>query len=136
MANLFLEVVTPEKILVSQEVETVVAPGTEGEFGVLPGHIHFLSGIVPGELRYEMKGKKESMVVTTGFAEVSDNKVSVLVDAGEAVSDIDIERARGARERAAERLAKARDSQDIDFRRAEAALKRALIRIKICEKYG
>ena len=83
MARLFLEIVTPENVLVSQEVDMVVAPGSEGEFGVLPDHTHFLSGIIPGELRFDDGTTKESMAVTTGFAEVSNDKVSILVDAAE-----------------------------------------------------
>ena len=134
MGKLFLEIVTPEKTVVSQEVDTVVAPGTEGEFGVLPGHIHFLSGIVPGELRYDTGTTKEIMAVTTGFAEVSNDKVSILVEAAEKAQNIDKERARHAMERASERLAKDRGTEDIDFIRAEMALKRAIMRIKVAEK--
>ena len=134
MGRLFLEIVTPEKIVVSQEVDSVVAPGTDGEFGVLPGHIHFLTGIVPGELRYNIGAGKESMAVTTGFAEVSNDKVSILVDAAEKVSEIDAERARQAMERARERLGKDRKSEDIDTLRAEAALIRAIVRIRVVEK--
>jgi len=134
MAVLYLEVVTPEKVLVSREVDMVVAPGTEGEFGILPGHIPFLSGIIPGELRFEAEGKKEFMAVTEGFSEVSDNRVSVLVDAAEKATDIDVERARNALERARERLARERGAEDVDFLRAEAALKKALVRLKVAEK--
>jgi F-type H+-transporting ATPase subunit epsilon len=134
MARLFLEVVTPERVLVSQEVSSVVAPGTEGEFGVLPGHIPFLSGIVPGELRYDTGTSKELMAVSTGFVEVSRDKVSVLVDAAECASDIDVERARSALQRARERLAKERGKEDVDFVRAETALKRAIARLKVVEK--
>jgi F-type H+-transporting ATPase subunit epsilon len=134
MRRLFLEIVTPEKIVVSQEVDSVVAPGTEGEFGVLPGHIHFLTGIVPGELRYNTGAGKESMAVTTGFAEVSNDKVSILVDAAEKTSEIDVERARQAMERARERLEKDRRTEDIDTLRAEAALRRAIVRIRVVEK--
>ena len=108
MAKLFLEIVTPEAVLVSQEVASVVAPGTEGEFGVLPGHISFLSGVVPGELRYDTGSSKEFMAVSTGFVEVSKNRVSVLVDSAESASDIDVERARSAMQRARERLVKER----------------------------
>jgi len=134
MARLNLEVVTPEKVLVSQEVDTVVAPGTEGEFGVLPDHVLFLSGIVPGELRYTSGSEEVSMIVTTGFAEVSNNKVSVLVDAAEKTGDIDIERARQAMERARERLAKERGTEDTDFLRAELSMKRAIARVKAVDK--
>ena len=134
MERLYLEIVTPEDVLVSQEVDTVIAPGIEGEFGVLPGHIHFLSGIIPGELRYDSGTTKEFMVVTDGFAEVSNDRVSILVDTAEKAEDIDIERARDAMTRAQERLARDRGAEDIDFLRAESALKRAIIRIKVAEK--
>lgn len=134
MAKIFLEVVTPDRIMVSQEVDSVVAPGSEGEFGVLPGHIHFLSSIIPGELRYKTDANTECISVMSGFAEVSDDEVSVLVDAAERASDIDIERARQAMERAQERMAKEREAEDIDFLRAEIALKRAIARLKVAEK--
>ena len=134
MGKLHLEVVTPEGILVSQEVDAVVAPGAEGEFGVLPDHVLFLSGLVPGELRYTSGSVESSMVVTTGFAEVSNNKVSVLVDAAEKTSEINRERAQQAIERARERLAKERGSEDVDFIRAELALKRAIARVKAADK--
>ena len=134
MAKLFLEVVTPERVMVSQEVDTVVAPGSEGEFGVLPGHINFLSGIIPGELRYDTGSGKERMVVTTGFAEVSNDKISVLVEAAEKVEDIVIERAREAAERARKRLSRESADEDLDFIRAEIALKRAITRIRVAEK--
>ncbi|MFO7599696.1 MAG: F0F1 ATP synthase subunit epsilon [Candidatus Desulfacyla sp.] len=134
MGKLQLEVVTPEKVLVSQEVEMVVAPGTLGEFGILEGHVPFLSGIVPGELRYSSGSRTERFVVTSGFAEVSDNRVSILVDAAERAAEIDVERARRALERAKERLARERSVGDIDFLRAEAALKRAIVRMRVAEK--
>ncbi len=135
MGKLHLDVVTPEKVMVSEEVDIVVAPGAEGEFGVLPGHVHFLSSLVPGELRYGMGSERVSLFVTTGFAEVSNDRVSVLVDAAEKSSEIDEVRAQRARERALERLAKDRKSEDIDFKRAEGALQRAVARIRIAEKY-
>jgi F-type H+-transporting ATPase subunit epsilon len=134
MGKLHLEVVTPEKVMVSQEVEIVVAPGSLGEFGILEGHVPFLSGIVPGELRYSSGSQTERFVVTTGFAEVSENRVSVLVDAAERTAEVDVARARKAMERAKERLARERTAGDIDFLRAEAALKRAIVRIRVAEK--
>ena len=134
MAKIFLEVVTPDSVMVSQEVDSVVAPGSEGEFGVLPGHIHFLSSIIPGELRYKTDSNTECIAVMSGFAEVSDDKVSVLVDAAENACDIDTERARQAMDRARERMAKEREAEDIDFVRAETALKRSIARLKVAEK--
>jgi F-type H+-transporting ATPase subunit epsilon len=134
MGKLHLEIVTPEKVMVSQDVDMVVSPGTFGEFGVLEGHVSFLSGIVPGELRYTSDELTEYLVVANGFAEVSNDNVSVLVDAAEKAQDIDVVRAQRAMERANERLAKDRGEEDIDFVRAEAALKRAVTRIRVAEK--
>jgi len=132
LGTLSLEVITPEGVLVSQEVDMVVVPGTEGEFGVLPGHINFLSGIVPGELRFYHDGAIEYMAVSSGFAEVSNNSVSIIIDAAEKADDIDLERARRARDRAKERMEK--DKDPTDFLMAEVALKRAISRIKVAEK--
>lgn len=135
MGKLHLEVVTPAKVMVSAEVDMVVAPGTLGEFGVLPGHVHFLSGIVPGELRYASGSEKASFSVSTGFAEVSNDRVSILVDAAESSVEIDPDRARRALERARDRLAKDRKTEGVDVARAESALRRSIARLKIVEKY-
>jgi F-type H+-transporting ATPase subunit epsilon len=134
MNKLHLEVVTPARVVLEKDVDIVVAPGSEGEFGVLPGHVSFLTGIVPGELRYTAESEKEALAVTTGFAEVFKNKVSILVDAAERAGEIDVERARKAMERAKERLAHDRSEKDIDFSRAEAALRRAMARLKVVQK--
>lgn len=134
MGKVYLEVVTPEKVVVSQEVESVVAPGSLGEFGVLEGHVPFLTGLLPGELRYTTGAKVDRFAVMTGFLEVSRNRVSVLVDAAERSAEIDLTRAKEAMERARDRLAKARGVPDIDFARAEAALRRALARLRVGEK--
>ena len=134
MGKINLEVVTPAGTIADVEADIVVAPGTEGEFGVLPGHIKFLSGIVPGELRYTNGEKTEYMAISSGFAEVSNDKVSVLVDSGEVAHEIDVERAQTALERAKERLSKKRDTDEIDFARAEAALQRAISRVRVAKK--
>jgi len=128
-----LDVVTPSRLVVSEQVEIVVAPGILGEFGVLAGHIPFLSILGPGELRYTRDGKVEFMVVTGGFAEVQPDKVTVLADSAELAREIDIDRAKRARERAEERLRRAK-TEDVDYTRAEAALRRAVARIKVAEK--
>lgn len=134
MDKLHLMVVTPARVVLQKDVDSVVAPGSEGEFGVLPGHVSFLSGIVPGELRYTAGSEKESLSVSTGFAEVFRNRVSILVDAAEKASEIDAERARKSMERARERLSHDRSDKDIDFSRAEAALRRAVARLKVVQK--
>ncbi len=134
MDKLHLEVVTPARVVLEKDVDSVVAPGSEGEFGVLPGHVSFLSGIIPGELRYTAGSEKEALSVTTGFAEVFKNKVSILVDAAERAPEIDAERARKAMERAKERLSRDRSDKEIDFARAETALRRAVARLKVVQK--
>jgi F-type H+-transporting ATPase subunit epsilon len=134
MDKLHLEVVTPARVVLEKDVDSVVAPGSEGEFGVLPGHVSFLSGIVPGELRYTAGSEKEVLSVTAGFAEVFKNKVSILVDAAERAPEIDAERAKKAMERAKERLSRDRSDKEIDFARAEAALRRAVARLKVVQK--
>ncbi|MES4784584.1 MAG: ATP synthase F1 subunit epsilon, partial [Nitrospiraceae bacterium] len=88
--KLLLEVVTPEHLLLSQEVDEVIAPGTEGEFGVLPGHAHFLSTLKVGELRYRIGDATHYMSVLWGFAEVTPTKVTILAEIAEKAEDIDV----------------------------------------------
>lgn len=132
--TLYLEVVTPERVLVSQEVDMVMAPGSEGEFGVLPDHINFMTSIVPGELRFDYKKKREHLAVSSGFVEVSENKVSVLAQSAEKAGEIDIDRARKSMEKAKDRLSNDKEDKNIDFIRAGLSLKRAINRIKVAEK--
>ena len=128
--ELFLEVVTPQNAIVSEEVQIVVAPGSEGEFGALKGHTTFLTSLKVGTLRYkDANGKERSLFINGGFAEVLPDKVTILAESAERKQDIDIQRATGAKERAEQRIsAKAADT---DFLRAEAALRRAIQRISI-----
>jgi F-type H+-transporting ATPase subunit epsilon len=128
-----LDVVTPERMVVSQKVDMVVAPGVEGEFGVLVGHIPFLSTLQSGEMRFTVDGKVTRMVVTGGFAEVQPDKVTVLADAAELAREIDVDRAKRARERAEDRLKRTK-GEELDHARAEAALRRAITRIKVAQK--
>lgn len=128
-----LDVVTPSRLAVSEQVDIVVAPGSEGEFGVLAGHIPFLSTLQAGELRYNVGGKPEYLVVTGGFAEVQPTKVTILADTAELAREIDLDRAKKAKERAEERLRQTK-AEDVDHARAEAALQRALARLKVAQK--
>jgi F-type H+-transporting ATPase subunit epsilon len=128
-----LEVVTPERPLVSQEVDIVVATSTEGEFGVLPHHAPLLTTLAAGELRYRTGAEVDYLAVMGGFAQVAENRVTILADSAERAREIDIDRAQRARERAEKRLAAAR-AEEVDFIRAEAALQRALLRIKLAGK--
>ena len=128
--KLFLEVVTPQKAIVSEEVEIVVAPGSEGEFGALKGHTTFLTSLKIGALRYkDASGKERYLFINGGFAEVLPDKVTILAESAERRMYIDIERAAKARERAEKRLAA--KAADTDFVRAEAAMRRAVHRLKI-----
>jgi F-type H+-transporting ATPase subunit epsilon len=131
--KLELEVVTPDRLVAKETVDIVMASGFLGEFGILPSHIPFLTTLQPGELRYRKDNKLEYMAVTGGFAEVSDNKVTILAEAAERAREIDIDRAKRAKERAEKRLAMAK-TEAIDYLRAEAALKRSLVRLSIGEK--
>jgi F-type H+-transporting ATPase subunit epsilon len=128
-----LEVVTPDRLVISEAVDIVMAMGALGEFGILANHVPFLTTLQPGEVRYRRDNQLEYMVVTGGFAEVSNNKVTILAEAAEKAREIDLDRARRARERAEKRLAQAK-SEAIDYTRAEAALKRALLRLNVAEK--
>ena len=129
--NIFLEVVTPSKAVVSEEAQIVVAPGSEGEFGVLKGHTTFLTSLKLGTLRYkDSSGQDRAVFISGGFAEVLPNKVTVLAESAERRKDIDVDRARRAKERAEKRIASA-GAADIDFVRAEAALRRAVHRLSI-----
>ena len=131
--KLELEVVTPDRLVVSESVDIVMAMGALGEFGILPSHIPFLTPLQAGELRYRKGSQLEYMAVTGGFAEVSNNKVTVLAEAAEKAREIDIDRAKRAKERAEKRLAQAK-AEDVDYTRAEMALKRALLRLRVAEK--
>lgn len=128
--KLFLEVVTPQKAIVSEEAEIVIAPGSEGEFGALKGHTTFLTSLNVGTLRYkDATGKERYLFVNGGFAEVLPDKVTILAESAERRMDIDVERARKAKERAEKRLAE--KTADTDLVRAEAAIRRAVHRLKI-----
>jgi F-type H+-transporting ATPase subunit epsilon len=130
--NIHLEVVTPEKIVVSEEVQIVASPGSLGEFGVLSGHTPFLTTLKSGIIRYTDTGGKEHYVFASGgFAEALPDKVTVLAEAAEKRSDVDLERAKAALERAEKRLAEDRSQEDIDFKRARASLERATVRIHL-----
>jgi F-type H+-transporting ATPase subunit epsilon len=129
-----LEIVTPEKIVVSEEAQIVMAPGVLGEFGVLIGHTPFLTALKTGAMRYtDAQGAEHLVFVSGGFAEALPDRVTVLAESAERRRDIDIERARAALERAQKRLADQRSKEEIDFVRAQAALQRALMRLRIVE---
>jgi len=128
--QLLLEVVTPDRMVLSTEAEVVVLPGAEGQFGVLPGHIPFLSALEIGEMYYKAGGKTEYLAVSGGFAEVTGEKVTIVAESAEVGREIDVERAKRAQERAEKRIA-AGKTAEIDWARAEAAMRRSLMRMKV-----
>ena len=134
MGTLQLEVVTPDKTVVSAQVEMVVCPGVEGEFGVLPQHVSLLSARKIGALRYRAEGKDEYVFISGGFADVNNNVLSVLAESAEQAADIDAARAQAARERAEKRLAEKQEG--LDQVRAEAALQRAMTRLQVVQFLG
>jgi len=130
--KLLLEVVTPEKLLLSQEVDEVTCPGAEGEFGVLPGHCPFLSALKIGELRYRVSGTTHFMAVLWGLAEVTPHKVTILAEIGEKAEDIDVERAQAAVEKAQRRLETGGLPSEV--KEAQISLEKARLRKKIAER--
>ncbi len=136
MANkLNLEVVTPTKLVVSDEVDLCTVPGTEGVFGVMANHAPILSTLKIGEMHYDKDGNIVRLAVSGGFVEVSANRMTVLAEAAEISEDIDVERALRAKERAEKRLQEAESGrEDIDIARAKAAMARALTRLKVAGK--
>ncbi len=130
--NIKLEVVTPDKAVVSEDVQIVMAPGSLGEFGVLIGHTPFLTTLKSGVIRYtDAQGTERYVFVNGGFAEALPDKVTVLAESAERRKDIDLDRAKAALERAEKRLAEDRSREDIDSDRAKAALERAVVRINL-----
>jgi F-type H+-transporting ATPase subunit epsilon len=131
--RLTLEVATPSRSIISEQVDEVVVPGIEGYFGVLPGHAAFLTTLGIGELTYRIGRDERHVAVAGGFCEVRNDKVIVLTDTAELPPEIDRARAERARERAEQRLG-GRGGEDIDYARASAALARALIRLQVAAR--
>ena len=130
--KILLEVVTPEKVLLSQDVDMVIAPGSEGEFGVLPGHCHFLSTLRIGELRYQTGDIWHYMSVLWGFAEVTPTKVTVMAEIAEKAEDIDVDRAQRAVELAEQRLKSGGLPSEV--KDAQISFEKARLRKKIADR--
>jgi F-type H+-transporting ATPase subunit epsilon len=128
-----LRVVTPSRLLLDEEVDEVTAPGALGEFGVLPNHIAFLTLLEPGEMSYKQGSAKRYLAVSGGYVEVLDNVMTVLVPAAEFAAEIDTARAQLAKERA-EKQVRELNRGEKDFDVAEAALRRALVRLQVAGK--
>jgi F-type H+-transporting ATPase subunit epsilon len=130
--KLHLEVVTPEGLLLRDQVDEVQAPGAEGYFGVLPGHAPFVSTLGLGEIRYRIGETLHVLTCFWGFCEVLPDRVSILAEVGERAEDIDVERATAARDRAAERLRSIKD--EAGYHEAQLAYQRAVTRLAVARK--
>jgi F-type H+-transporting ATPase subunit epsilon len=131
--TLKLELVTPYRKVLSEEVDEITAIGTLGEFGILPGHAPFLSSLRIGELSYRQAGAAHHLAVGRGYFEVENDAVTVLVETAERADEIDLARAQAALGRAEEAL-KRLTQEDHDFRIYEAALEKALVRVRVARK--
>ena len=130
--HLQLQIVSADRLLVNQKVDEVEIPGTEGYFGVLPGHTPLLATLQVGELWYRQGQDKHYLMVAFGFAEVQPDRVTILAQVAERADEIDVARAEGAKRRAEERLA--RPVIDMDFERARIALMKSLTRLQVASR--
>ena len=128
--KIVLRVVTPNRLVLDEEVDEVTAPGELGEFGVLPNHIAFLSTLVPGEVSFKQGAQKITFAISGGYAEVLDNVMTVLASSAEFPDEIDVARSQRAREQA-ERILARTDADDTERQAAEEALRRASVRLQV-----
>jgi F-type H+-transporting ATPase subunit epsilon len=130
--SITLDMVTPDRALVSQQVDEVELPGADGYFGVLPGHTPLLASLQVGEMWYRIGQEKHYLAIAFGFAEVLPDRVTVLAQIAERAEDIDIARAESAKQRAEQRVT--RPQPDMDFERARVALVKALTRLQVASR--
>jgi F-type H+-transporting ATPase subunit epsilon len=132
MSPIKLDIVSAERLVYSDEVDMVIAPGAEGQLGILPHHASLMTMLEPGELLIKKGGAETSLVISGGFMEVRPDQIIVLADAAERIEEIDVARAEEARRRAEESLE--HPTPDIDLEKSEAALRRSLVRLKAVDK--
>ena len=132
MSPIKLDIVSAERLVYSGEVDMVIAPGAEGQLGILPHHAPLMTMLDSGELLIKKGGTETSLVVSGGFMEVRPDQIIVLADAAERIEEIDVARAEEARRRAEESLE--HPASNIDLEKAEMALKRSLVRLKAVDK--
>jgi F-type H+-transporting ATPase subunit epsilon len=133
MTSIRLDIVTAERAVYSEDVEMVIAPGVEGQLGILPHHAPLMTMLEPGELIVRKGAEEFSLAVSGGFLEVRPDRVIVLADSAERAEEIDIARAEEAKRRAEQRLVE-RYVPDVDAARVEASLRRSLIRLKVAAR--
>ena len=129
-----LQIVTPDRLVIREQVDEVQVPGAEGYFGVLPGHTPLLASLAVGELWYRKGPERTYVSIAFGFAEVLPDTVTILAQLAERADEIDVERAEAALKRAEERLA--RPKTDIDYERARIALTKSLTRLQVSSRIG
>ena len=129
-----LEVVTPERHVLDELVESIEMPGKDGYLGILPGHAPLLTELGVGVLTYHKGAQVERLTVVNGYAEVLPDRVIVLAEASERAEEIDLQRAQNAAERAQAELAKASSSPETDWQKAAEALERAQVRVEAASK--
>ena len=132
MEGLRLDIVTPDKVVLNAEVDSVGACGVDGQFGLMPQHAPLLSALTVGDLYYRQGNETHWVFVSGGFAQISDNKVTILAESAELATDIDLDRAEQAKARAEKRLSDPK--ADLDIARAELALERAITRIRVARR--
>ena len=130
--KLALEIVTPDRALVREEVDEVQVPGSEGYLGILPGHTPLLATLAVGELWYRKGTEKVHLAIQGGFVEVLPDRVTILAHTAEMAQDIDVTRAETAKRRAEDRLSK--PTADLDMERARLAMLRSLIRLQVASR--
>jgi F-type H+-transporting ATPase subunit epsilon len=134
-SHIELQIVTPERLLVQEQVDEVEIPGSQGYFGVLPGHTPLLASLAVGELWYRKGAEKTFLSIGFGFAEVLPDRVTILARLAERAEEIDIERAEASRKRAEERLTQMAKS-DVDYERARTALMKSVTRLQVSSRLG
>jgi F-type H+-transporting ATPase subunit epsilon len=129
-----LQIVTPERLIVQDQVDEVEIPGSEGYFGVLPGHTPLLAALAVGELWYRKGQEKTYLSIAFGFAEVLPDRVTILARIAERAEEISVERAEAAKQRAEERLV--RPTSEVDYDRARVSLMKSLTRLQVSTRLG
>ena len=132
-SSIRLEIVTPERVIYSDEVDAVVVPGVEGQLGILPHHAPLMTMLQPGELKVRKGGEEIYVAIFGGFLEVRPDRVIVLADAAERAEEIDVGRAEEAKRRAEQQMTN-RVLSEVEKARAEAALRRSLVQLKVAER--
>lgn len=132
MNQIELQIVTPDRLIVQDQVDEIQVPGVEGYFGVLPGHTPFLAALAVGEMWYRKGTEKTYLSIAGGFAEVLPDRVTLLATLAERADEIDVKRAESSKQRAEQRLAQ--PQEDVDYERARLALQKAVSRLQVSSR--